>query len=157
MKDDLRTNQEINSICLVFPNINALIIIKKRKYKSGVKIIMNKFQLLIGTTAVVSVLGGNVNIAQAQPLPAYCTGAAIGSLLGLAITGNARAAANAIPAECTTQNQNTSQSPAYSDDQKRVDTEAYIRAENLRNERIKRRNGWLTEPDNVPLSSGPNP
>ncbi|MDM3859327.1 MAG: hypothetical protein PT118_05705 [Aphanizomenon gracile PMC644.10] len=130
----------------------------KQKYKPGVKITMNKFhKFWVGTTAIVSMFGWNVNIAQAQSLPAHCTGAAIGSLLGLAITGNARAAANAIPPECTTQNQNTSQSPAYSDDQKRVDTEAYIRAENLRNERIKRRNGWLTEPDNVPLSSGPNP
>ena len=27
--------------------------------------------------------------------------------MGLAFTGNARAAANAIPAECTTQNQNS--------------------------------------------------
>ncbi|MDB9310356.1 hypothetical protein PN471_17305 [Aphanizomenon sp. CS-733/32] len=119
---------------------------------------MNKFhKLLMGTTAIVSMFGWNVNIAQAQSLPAYCTGSAIGALLGLAITGNAKAASSAIPPECTTQNQNTSQSPAYLDDQKRVYTEAYIRAENLRNERIKRRNGWLTEPDNVPLSSGPNP
>ena len=69
---------------------------------------MNKFnQLLIGGTAMVSMLGWNINIAQAQSLPAHCTGAAIGSLLGLVITGNARAAADAIPAECTTQNQNS--------------------------------------------------
>jgi hypothetical protein len=68
---------------------------------------MNKFhKLLMGTTAIVSMLGWNINIAQAQPLPAHCTGAAIGSLLGLAITGNARAAANAIPPECR-QNQNS--------------------------------------------------
>ncbi|MFM6021586.1 MAG: hypothetical protein ACKPER_01420 [Dolichospermum sp.] len=118
---------------------------------------MNKFnQLLIGGTAMVSMLGWNINIAQAQSLPAHCTGAAIGSLLGLVITGNARAAADAIPAECR-QNQNTSQSPAYQNDKKRVDVDAYIRQLDLRNEQIKRRNEWLTEPDNVPLSSGPNP
>jgi hypothetical protein len=35
MKDDIKTNQEINSICLVSPKINVLIIIKKRKYKRG--------------------------------------------------------------------------------------------------------------------------
>lgn len=80
----------------------------KRKYKPGVRTTMNKFnQLLIGGTAMVSMLGWNINIAQAQSLPAHCTGAAIGSLLGLVITGNARAAADAIPAECTTQNQNS--------------------------------------------------
>lgn len=111
----------------------------------------------MGTTAIVSMFGWNVNIAQAQSIPAYCTGSAIGSLLGLVITGNAEAASSAIPPECTTQNQNTSQSPAYPDDQKRVDIDTYIRLQDLRNEEIKRRNGWLTEPDNVPLSSGPNP
>ena len=69
---------------------------------------MNKFnQLLIGGTAMVSMLGWNINIAQAQSLPAYCTGSAIGALIGLAIGANPRAAANAIPAECTTQNQNS--------------------------------------------------
>lgn len=74
---------------------------------------MNKFhKLLMGTTAMVSMLGWNVNIAQAQPLPAHCTGAAIGSLLGLAITGNARAAADAIPAECR-QNQYAPQNPSF--------------------------------------------
>ncbi|MDB9310357.1 hypothetical protein PN471_17310 [Aphanizomenon sp. CS-733/32] len=68
---------------------------------------MNKFhKLLMGTTAIVSMFGWNVNVAQAQPLPAYCTGSAIGALLGLAITGNAKAASSAIPAECN-QNQNS--------------------------------------------------
>ena len=71
---------------------------------------MNKLHKLLMGTAVVSVLGGNVNIAQAQSLPAHCTGAAIGSLLGLAITGNARAAANAIPPECR---QNQPQNPSF--------------------------------------------
>jgi hypothetical protein len=137
------------------PKINALIIIKKRKYKSGGKVTMNKFhKLLMGTTAMVSILGWNVNIAQAQPLPAYCTGAAIGSLVGLAITGNARAAENAIPAECR-QNQDTPPSSAYQDG--RVDNDAYIRRQDLLNEQIRRRNEWLTAPDNVNLSSGPNP
>lgn len=64
------------------------------------------------TTAIASVFGGNMNIAQAQSLPAHCTGAAIGSLLGLAITGNARAAENAIPVECR-QNQYAPQDPAF--------------------------------------------
>ena len=73
---------------------------------------MNKLHKLLMGTAVVSVLGGNVNIAQAQSLPAHCTGAAIGSLLGLAITGNARAAANAIPPECR-QNQYAPQNPSF--------------------------------------------
>lgn len=69
---------------------------------------MNKLnQLLIGGTAMVSMLGWNINMAQAQSLPAYCTGSAIGALLGLAIGANPSAAANAIPAECTTQNQNS--------------------------------------------------
>ncbi|MDB9488267.1 hypothetical protein PN492_17220 [Dolichospermum circinale CS-537/01] len=68
---------------------------------------MNKFhKLLMGTTAIVSMLGWNVSIAQAQSLPAYCTGSAIGALLGLAITGNAKAASSAIPPECN-QNQNS--------------------------------------------------
>ncbi|MFM5888095.1 MAG: hypothetical protein ACKOQS_07365, partial [Dolichospermum sp.] len=125
--------------------------------KPGVKITMNKLnQLLIGGTAMVSMLGWNMNIAQAQPLPAYCTGSAIGALFGLAIGANPTAAANAIPAECR-QNQYAPQSPAYQDDKKRVDVDAYIRQLDLRNEQIKRRNEWLTEPDNVPLSSGPNP
>lgn len=44
-----------------------------------------------------------------QSLAAQCTGAAIGSLLGLAITGNARAAANAIPTQC----RQNSPSPQY--------------------------------------------
>ena len=48
---------------------------------------------------------------QSQSLSAHCTGAAIGSLLGLVITGNAQASANAIPTECR-QNQN-SPSPQY--------------------------------------------
>jgi hypothetical protein len=79
----------------------------KQKYKPGVKITMNKFhKFWVGTTAIVSMFGWNVNIAQAQSLPAHCTGAAIGSLLGLVITGNARAAADAIPGECR-QNQNS--------------------------------------------------
>ena len=118
---------------------------------------MNKFhKLLMGTTAMVSMLGWNVSIAQAQPLPAHCTGAAIGSLLGLAITGNARAAADAIPSECR---QNQLSSDNYTDNYRRVDNDAYtyIRRQDLRNEQIDRRNRWLTEPDNVPLSSGPNP
>ncbi|MDD1416995.1 hypothetical protein MEN41_21020, partial [Dolichospermum sp. ST_con] len=69
---------------------------------------MNKFhKLLMGTTAIVSMFGWNVNVAQAQSIPAYCTGSAIGALLGLAITGNAKAASSAIPPECTTQNQNS--------------------------------------------------
>jgi hypothetical protein len=58
---------------------------------------MNKFhKLLMGTTAIVSMFGWNVNVAQAQSIPAYCTGSAIGALLGLAITGNAKAASSAI-------------------------------------------------------------
>jgi hypothetical protein len=74
---------------------------RKLKYKPGVRTTMNKFnQLLIGGTAMVSMLGWNINIAQAQSLPAYCTGSAIGALIGLAIGANPRAAANAIPAEC---------------------------------------------------------
>jgi hypothetical protein len=43
---------------------------------------MNKFhKLLMGTTAIVSMFGWNVNVAQAQSIPAYCTGSAIGALL----------------------------------------------------------------------------
>ena len=58
---------------------------RKLKYKPGVRTTMNKFnQLLIGGTAMVSMLGWNINIAQAQSLPAYCTGSAIGALIGLA-------------------------------------------------------------------------
>ena len=52
-----------------------------------------------------------LSTSQSQSLPAHCTGAAIGSLVGLVITGNAQASANAIPTECR-QNQN-SPSPQY--------------------------------------------
>ena len=48
----------------------------------------------MGTTAIVSMFGWNVNVAQAQSIPAYCNGSAIGALLGLAITGNAKAASS---------------------------------------------------------------
>jgi hypothetical protein len=51
----------------------------------------------------------NTGTSRSQSLPAHCTAAAIGSLLGLAITGNARASANAIPAEC----RQNSPSPQY--------------------------------------------
>jgi hypothetical protein len=44
----------------------------KRKYKPGVRTTMNKFnQLLIGGTAMVSMLGWDVNIAQAQSRTTY--------------------------------------------------------------------------------------
>ena len=40
---------------------------------------MNKFhKLLMGTTVIVSMFGWNVNIAQAQSIPEYCTGSAYG-------------------------------------------------------------------------------
>ncbi|MFM6202894.1 MAG: hypothetical protein ACKPE1_27800, partial [Dolichospermum sp.] len=46
--------------------------IKKRKYKPGVKIAMNKFhKLLMGTTVIVSIFGWNVNVAQAQSRTTY--------------------------------------------------------------------------------------
>ena len=92
-----------------------------------------------GTIVLISlVLGGAISTetkvsAQSQSLSTQCTGAAIGSLLGLIITGNAQASANAIPSECR-QNQN-SPSPQLNNRNQELNSDSIMKS--TREERYK--------------------
>jgi hypothetical protein len=101
---------------------------------------MNKlYKLFITATAIASVLGWNINVAQAQSQETYCTASAIGALLGLAITGDAETAASVIPSECTENNQPAPKRPYRHQQPSRRDSNDYVNQQRL----------WLLEQQRV--------